>query len=256
VNAQRFKGRHVLVTGGGRGIGRVVAKAFAAEGATLTVASRTTAQTEAVAAEITADGGTCLPVTFDAGVEEDVDRLVATASAANGPVDVLVNCAGAFDLGPTADFSADRARRLLETNVMGTFLVTQRVVPAMIERGGGKVVNFASLLSFTAFPGRAAYAASKGGVLQLTKAWAVEWARHGVNVNAVAPGMIQIETPHPAIAAGRLAEDEIVGRIPAGRRGVPDDIAQPVLFLCSDAADYIHGHTLTVDGGWLVNGYV
>ncbi len=256
MNTPRFKGRHVLVTGGGRGIGRVVAKAFAAEGAAVTVASRTTAQTESVAAEIAADGGTSLAVTCDVGVEDDVDRMVDTAFAAQGPADILINCAGAFDLGPSTTFPADRARQLMRTNVMGTFLVTQRVAPAMLERGAGKIVNFASLLSFTAFPGRAAYAASKGGVIQLTKSFALEWARYGINVNAVAPGMIKVETPHPAVEAGRLAEDDIVGRIPAGRRGAPDDVAQPVLFLCSEAAAYIHGHTLAVDGGWLVNGYV
>lgn len=258
THTQSFQGRHVLVTGGGRGIGRVIALAFAAEGAAVTVASRTTMQVEATAAEIGARGSAAkaLALTCDVATEAHVTQMVDDAVAAQGPVDVLVNCAGAFDLGPSESFPAERARALLETNVLGTFLVTQRVAPAMLERGHGKIVNFASLLSFTAFPQRAAYAASKGGVLQMTRAQALEWAPRGVNVNAVAPGMIQIETPHPAVAEGHLSEDGIVGRIPARRRGTPADIAGPVLFLCSDAAAYIHGQTLAVDGGWLVNGYV
>ncbi|MBS2533109.1 SDR family oxidoreductase [Catenulispora sp. NF23] len=253
---RRFEGRHVLVTGGGRGIGRVIALAFAAEGATVTVASRTADQIAAVAAELAGTGAKALAVTCDVGVETDVTRLIDTAQQARGPVEILVNCAGTFSLGPSTSFATAQVRELLDTNVLGTFLVTRGVAPGMIERGYGKVVNFASLLSFTAFPQRAAYAASKGGVLQLTRAFALEWARHGINVNAVAPGMIQIETPHPAVAAGTLSEDRIVGRIPAARRGRPADVAGPVLFLCSEDAAYIHGHTLAVDGGWLVNGYV
>ncbi|MFD8796314.1 SDR family NAD(P)-dependent oxidoreductase, partial [Streptomyces vinaceus] len=169
-----------------------------------------------------------------------------------GGVDVLVNAAGLFDLGPTTGFSVDAARGLLDTNVIGTFLTCKVFGGRLLEQGHGKVVNFCSLLSYTAFPERAMYAASKGGVLQLTRSLGVEWAARGVNVNAVAPGMIRIETPHPAA----LAEDAIVGRIPARRRGRPQDIVGPVLFLASPEADYINGQTLVVDGGWLSYGYL
>ncbi|MEU7039440.1 glucose 1-dehydrogenase [Streptomyces varsoviensis] len=256
MNEQRFTDRTVLVTGGGRGIGRVLALAFGAEGARVALAARTAEQLHAVAAEAERAGAAALPLVCDVRHEDQVADAVARVEEAYGPVDVLVNCAGAFDMGPTEKFPAERARDLFETNVTGTLLVSQRVAPGMLERARGKIVNFASLLSFTAFPGRAAYAASKGGVLQLTRALALDWAGRGINVNAVAPGMIRIETPHPAVAAGTLRRDDIAARIPAGRPGTPQDVAGAVLFLSSDAADYIHGQALAVDGGWLVNGYV
>jgi NAD(P)-dependent dehydrogenase (short-subunit alcohol dehydrogenase family) len=219
------------------------------------VASRTEDQVRSVAAEIEESGGTAAHRVCDVSRQEQVAALADAVRGEFGRIDVLVNCAGVFDLGPTVDFDPARARELFETNVTGTLLACRAAAPGMLARGRGKIVNFASLLSFTAFPGRAAYAASKGAVLQLTRALALEWAGGGVNVNAVAPGMIEIETPHPAIVSGALEPDAIVRRIPAGRRGRPRDIAGAVLFLCSDDADYIHGQTLVVDGGWLVNGY-
>ncbi|MEV0129715.1 SDR family oxidoreductase [Dactylosporangium sp. NPDC050688] len=254
---QRFAGRHVVVTGGGRGIGRAVALAFAREGARLTIASRTAVQLHQVAGEVQAGGSPrplCVPLDISraeqvrAGVDEIVRR--------NGPVDVLVNCAGVFAMGPSESIDEAELRTVLDTNTVGTMLMCQAVGRSMLDRGSGRIVNFASLLSFTAFPGRAAYAASKGAVLQLTRVLGVEWAGRGVTVNAVAPGMIQIETPHPALAEGDLRGNEFLRRIPIGRRGRPDDITGPVLFLASDEAAYVTGQTLVVDGGWLSYGYL
>jgi NAD(P)-dependent dehydrogenase (short-subunit alcohol dehydrogenase family) len=253
----RFTDRTVLVTGGGRGIGRAVALAFAREGARVAVASRTRDQVERVAAEI-ADTGPhgALALRCDVSRAEDVRAAVDRVTDRWGPVDVLVNCAGLFSMGDSESVPEADARALLETNAMGTLLMSQEVGRGMLDRGRGRIVNFASLLSFTAFPGRAAYAASKGAVLQLTRVLGVEWAAKGVTVNAVAPGMIRVETPHPAVEAGALAEDEIVGRIPMGRRGRPEDITGPVLFLASEDAAYVTGQTLVVDGGWLSYGYL
>ncbi|MER6778102.1 MULTISPECIES: SDR family oxidoreductase [unclassified Streptomyces] len=242
----------VVVTGGGRGIGRAVALGFAERGARVALMARTAAQVESVAAEIEALGAESLALTADVADEHTVERCAEQVDRAFGGVDVLVNAAGLFDLGPTTGFSVDAARGLLDTNVIGTFLTCKVFGRRFLEQGHGKVVNFCSLLSYTAFPERALYAASKGGVLQLTRSLGVEWAARGVNVNAVAPGMIRIETPHPAA----LAEDAIVGRIPARRRGRPQDIVGPVLFLASPEADYINGQTLVVDGGWLSYGYL
>ncbi|MFD8414646.1 MULTISPECIES: SDR family NAD(P)-dependent oxidoreductase [unclassified Streptomyces] len=241
-----------MVTGGGRGIGRAVALGFAERGARVALMARTADQVQSVAAEIEALGADALALPADVGDEEQVQWCAEQVTAAFGGVDVLVNAAGLFDLGPTTGFSVDDARALLDTNVIGTFLTCKVFGRQLLEQGHGKVVNFCSLLSYTAFPERALYAASKGGVLQLTRSLGVEWAARGVNVNAVAPGMIRIETPHPAA----LAEDAIVGRIPARRRGRPQDIVGPVLFLASPEADYINGQTLVVDGGWLSYGYL
>ncbi|CAM5277217.1 SDR family NAD(P)-dependent oxidoreductase [Streptomyces pilosus] len=242
----------VVVTGGGRGIGRAVALGFAAQGASVAVLARTGSQVESVAGEIEELGCESMALAVDVADEAALCEAAERVVGGFGGVDVLVNAAGVFDLGPTAGFPAQSARALLETNVMGTFLACKVFGRHLLDQGHGKIVNFCSLLSYTAFPERALYAASKGGVLQLTRSLGVEWAARNVNVNAVAPGMIRIETPHPAA----LDEDAIVGRIPSGRRGRPADIVGPVLFLASPAADYVNGQTLVVDGGWLSYGYL
>ncbi|HEY2061283.1 MAG TPA: SDR family oxidoreductase [Amycolatopsis sp.] len=242
----------VVVTGGGRGIGRAVALGFAARGAQVAVLARTESQVKSVAEEIDDLGAEGLAVAVDVADETAMGEAAAQVTERFGGLDVLVNAAGVFDLGPTTDFPLDSARNLLDTNVIGTFLACKLFGRQLVEQGHGKIVNFCSLLSYTAFPERALYAASKGGVLQLTRSLGVEWAARNVNVNAVAPGMIRIETPHPAA----LGEDAIVGRIPSRRRGRPADIVGPVLFLASPEADYINGQTLVVDGGWLSYGYL
>jgi 2-dehydro-3-deoxy-D-gluconate 5-dehydrogenase len=246
----------VLVTGGGRGLGRAVALAFADEGARVAVVSRTRSQVEAVAAEIASLGARGLALTGDVSQERQVGELVARVLQDADRIDVLVNCAGSFQMGPSSAFAVGDLRRLLDGNLVGTFLMCREVGRHMLERGQGKIVNVASLLSYTAFPERAGYAASKGGVLALTRVLGVEWAARGVNVNAVAPGMIRVETPHPGVAAGALGEDDIVRRTPAGRRGRPADVVGPVLFLASPDADFIVGQSLVVDGGWLSYGYL
>ncbi|MFI1332810.1 SDR family NAD(P)-dependent oxidoreductase [Streptomyces sp. NPDC020845] len=242
----------VVVTGGGRGIGRAVALGFAARGARVAVLARTESQVKSVAGEIEELGTESVAVAVDVADEAAMGEAAEQVVDRFGGLDVLVNAAGVFDLGPTIGFPVDSARTLLDTNVVGTFLACKIFGRHLLEQGHGKVVNFCSLLSYTAFPERALYAASKGGVLQLTRSLGVEWAPHNVNVNAVAPGMIRIETPHPAA----LDEDAIVGRIPSRRRGRPADIVGPVLFLASPEADYINGQTLVVDGGWLSYGYL
>lgn len=256
MTAGRFAGSVVLVTGGGRGIGRAVALGFAAEGAAVVVCSRTGSQCAEVAEEIRALGARALDLVVDVTRVDDVRSAVQRVVDEFGGIDVCVNCAGVFAMTPAAQTSTEVFRQLVDTNLGGTYTTCREVGAVMLERGRGKIINFASLLSFTAFPGRAGYAASKGGVLQLTKVLGIEWAAAGINVNAVAPGMIRIETPHPEVVAGALTEDAIVTRIPAGRRGVPSDIVGPVLFLASGDADYVHGQTLVVDGGWLSNGYL
>jgi NAD(P)-dependent dehydrogenase (short-subunit alcohol dehydrogenase family) len=252
----RFIGKAALVTGGGRGLGAAIATALAAEGARVGVFARSGEQVEAVAQAIQTAGGTGLAVAGDVRKEVDIHRCIRLLVDHFGPIDILVNCAGVFRMSPSIDADLNELRELLETNLIGTFAMCQAVGQSMLARGSGKIVNFASLLSFIAFPERASYAASKGGVLQLTRVLGVEWASRGVNVNAIAPGMVRIETPHPAIESGVLTEEQITRRIPAARRGKPTDIVGPTLFLLSSDADYIFGQTLVVDGGWLSYGYL
>lgn len=193
----RFKDRTVLVTGGGRGIGRAVALAFAEEGARVAVLSRTTEQVNAVADELRQLGSDALAVSCDVAEPAAVHRAVDQVETAFDSIDILVNAAGVFAMGPTEDFPTATSRALLDTNVLGTLEMCRAVSSGMLRRGDGRIINFASLLSFTAFPGRASYAASKGAVLQLTRSLGIEWAAQGIRVNAIAPGMIKIETPTP-----------------------------------------------------------
>jgi len=251
-----FASRCVLVTGAGRGLGKATALAFAREGASVAVVSRTSGELEAVAAEIRSGGSQAIPIRADVRDTGAVRNAMDACCRELGTPDVVVNCAGIFRMGPSETFDLDDFRTIFETNVLGTFAMCQAAAAVMLPAGRGKIINFASLLSFTAFPQRAAYAASKGAVLQLTRTLGVEWASRGICVNAVAPGMIQIDTPHPAIESNALRREQIDRRVPLGRSGLPDDVVGTTLFLASPAADYICGQTIVVDGGWLSYGYL
>jgi NAD(P)-dependent dehydrogenase (short-subunit alcohol dehydrogenase family) len=252
----RFAGQTAVITGAGRGLGRQVALALAREGARVVVMSRTVAEIEETARLAREAGGTATALAGDVRRADDVARSVERTLDSFGVPSVLINCAGIFQMGASTEFPIAAMEDVLATNVTGTFAMCQAFGRHMVTARAGKIVNFASLLSFTAFPERAAYAASKGAVLQLTRVLGVEWAPAGVNVNAIVPGMIKIETPHPAIASGSLRRADIERRIPRGRSGEPQDIVGPTLFLASAAADYICGQSLVVDGGWLSYGYV
>lgn len=256
MGLQRFAGQKALVTGGGRGLGKAIALALADEGASVAVFSRTASQLAGVVEEARGRGAECRAVAGDARVEADAERAVAETLEAFGRLDVLVNCAGVFSMWPSAEGALDEWRAIIDTNLTGTYLFCRAAGRAMLEAGRGKIINFASLLSFVAFPERAAYAASKGGVLQLTRVLGVEWVARGVNVNAIAPGMISVETPHPLTSQDDSVRQRFRARVPMGRLGRPSDVVGPTLFLASAEADYIAGQTLVVDGGWLAYGYV
>jgi NAD(P)-dependent dehydrogenase (short-subunit alcohol dehydrogenase family) len=251
----RFAGKTALVTGGGRGIGRAIALGLAAEGARVVVFSRSPGQLQEVVERIHEERGTAIAMAGDVRRQEDVDLAVAAAGELGG-LDILINCAGVFSMGPSHSYAGRDWQEVLETNLTGSYLCCQSAGRVMLAAGRGKIVNFASLLSFVGFPERAAYAASKGGVLQLTRVLGVEWARQGVHVNAIAPGMIQVETPHPLQGGDPTLRDRLRSRVPAGRLGRPADVVGPTLFLASEEADYIAGQVLVVDGGWLAYGYL
>lgn len=240
-------GRTALVTGGGRGIGRSLALGLAEAGADLVLLGRTGAQ-NGTAASVEKLGRRVRVVDLDLSDPYGV-RATAECLAAEEQVDVLVNNAGVIDRREAADISPADWAHVLDVNLNSLFFLTQQLAGPMISRGSGKVINVASLLSFQGGLNVASYAATKHAIAGLTRALSNEWAGHGVQVNAIAPGYIITDNTRP------LREDPtrahaITDRIPAGRWGEPDDLVGATVFLASGASDYVTGHVLVVDGGW------
>ena len=236
-----FTGRRVVVTGSSRGIGAAIAHAFAEAGAHVIGIQRLDAETPV--------SGRLQVITADLANAGDVARVIEQVRA-GGAVDVLVNNAGTQAWHDSVDFPLDEFDRIVALNLRVVFQLCQAFGADMVTRGAGKIINLASMTSFIGGYRAPAYAASKGAVAQLTKALCNEWAGRGVNVNAIAPGYIDTELNSPLKAdTARVAE--IARRIPAGRWGDADAVADVALFLASEGARYMHGSVVPVDGGWL-----
>jgi gluconate 5-dehydrogenase len=233
-------GRTALVTGSTRGLGLAFAKALAAAGARVAVNGRSPAGTSEVAASIDRAVAAPFDVTDEGSVGEGV--------AAVGRVDVLVNNAGIVLRKPVLDLAPAEWRAVLEANLTSAYLVSRAVAPGMIERGSGKIVNVCSVMSELARETIAAYTAAKGGLKMLTRAMCSEWARHGIQVNAIGPGYFATDLTE-ALRADREFDAWVRARVPAGRWGTPDDLAGAIVFLASSASDYVNGQILYVDGG-------
>ncbi len=241
-------GRVAVVTGARRGLGRAMALALAAAGAEIVAVSRQPATD--LAADIERSGRRCVALTADLEAPADVDTVIPRALEAMGRVDILVNNAGLVTRAPALEVAPDDWARVLQVNLHALFRLCQDAARNMLPRRRGKIVNVASLMSFEGGILVSPYAASKGAVAQLTKALANEWAPHGINVNAIAPGYMATDLTQ-ALQADPVRNPAILSRIPAARWGRPDDLAGAVVFLASVASDYVHGHLLAVDGGWL-----
>jgi 2-deoxy-D-gluconate 3-dehydrogenase len=250
TNLFRLDGQVALVTGASRGLGAAAAIALADAGADLVLhASRSRA--EATDATIRARAGVrthCLEA--DLSDRHATDALVAGAIAVMGRVDILVNNAGTIRRAAAESFSDEDWDAVIEVNLTSLFRLSRAVGAHMLERGSGRIINVASLLSFQGGIRVPAYAAAKGGVSQLTKALANEWAGRGVNVNAIAPGYMRTDNTK-ALIEDPVRSRQILERIPAGRWGEPQDLGGAVVFLASPASAYVHGHVLVVDGGWM-----
>jgi 2-deoxy-D-gluconate 3-dehydrogenase len=245
----RLDGKVALVTGASAGLGAAVAVALAEAGAD--VAAHGNSRTpDATCDGIRSAGRRGLALRGDLSDRETPRRLVEGVLAEFGRLDILFNNAGTIRRAPAAEYSEEDWDAVIEVNLSSVFRLSQLAGRHMIERGRGKIVNVASLLSFQGGVTVPAYAASKGGVAQLTKALANEWASKGVNVNAIAPGYMRTDNT-AALQKDEARSRQILERIPAGRWGEPEDLAGAAVFLCSAASDYLHGHVLAVDGGWL-----
>jgi 2-dehydro-3-deoxy-D-gluconate 5-dehydrogenase len=243
-------GKRALVTGASRGLGRGMAEALAEAGADVVCASSQKDGALETAKTIREKGRQAWTVSADLADRHAVQRMADDAERAAGSIDVLVNAGGTIARHPAVDFPEDEWDRVLRTNLDAIWLLSQRFGRAMVERASGKIINVASLLSFSGGVTVPAYTASKHAVAGLTKALANEWAKSNVQVNAIAPGYFATDNTR------RLRDDaqrfkEISARIPAERWGNPTDLAGAVVFLASSASNYVNGHVLVVDGGWM-----
>jgi len=243
-----LSGRVALVTGANTGLGQGIALALAGAGADIVAAGRT--DPAATADAVRALGRRFHFLEADLARTAPLASVVTDAVAAFGRLDILVNNAGIIRRADALDVTEDDWDAVVDTNLKSLFFLAQAAARHMLDAGGGKIINVASLLSFQGGVRVPAYAASKSGVAGLTHALANEWAARGVNVNAIAPGYFETNNT-AALRADPVREPQIAARIPAGRWGKPEDLAGAAVFLASAASDYVHGIVLPVDGGWL-----
>jgi NAD(P)-dependent dehydrogenase (short-subunit alcohol dehydrogenase family) len=245
-----LSGKVAIVTGGARGIGVQMAEALAELGAHVVVCGRDADRSEQEAARLSTIGPRALGLRCNVADKEEVEALVARTVEELGSVDIVVNNAGATWGAPAVDMPLEGWQKTIGVNLTGTFLVAQAAGRVMIEQGGGKIINIASTAALASAPAEVmdavAYTASKGGVVALTRDLAVKWARHGINVNALAPGWFPTD-----MSRGLLEQksEGLLARIPLNRFGDSHDLKGPIAFLASPASDFMTGHTLVVDGG-------
>lgn len=243
-----------VVIGGTSGIGLALATGLAQAGANVVPSSRRVERVEAAVAKITKAGGKSLALASDVTDRSSLEALLNATCAEFGKVDILVNCAGLTRRSPTLDVSEDEWNFIIETNLNGTLRACQVFGRKMVERKYGRIINIASLSSFVALYEVAAYAASKAAVASLTKSLAIEWAQHGVCVNALAPGVFITELNEALLKGGSPRSKEFLLRTPMRRFGQVEELVGAAVFLASDAASFVTGHLLAVDGGFLASG--
>jgi 2-deoxy-D-gluconate 3-dehydrogenase len=251
LDAFSLKGRNALVTGSRTGLGAAMALALAEAGAHVVVHARATASSlDDICDAISHTGARAVPAAADIANPQACSDLVDLTVRQLGSIDILINNAGIIRRAPAADYPQNDWTDVIQTNLNSVFRLCQLAGHRMLAQGSGKIINIASLLSFQGGVFVPAYAAAKGAVAQLTKALANEWAPKGINVNAIAPGYMVTKVTE-ALRADPVRSRQLLERIPAGRWGTPQDLAGAAVFLASSASDYMHGHVMVVDGGWM-----
>jgi NAD(P)-dependent dehydrogenase (short-subunit alcohol dehydrogenase family) len=246
----RLDGRRALITGGSKGLGKVMALALAEAGAEVALVSRNLAECQTAAEEVRrATGKKSVALVADVARSPEVERLAREAQDRLGPIDILINNAGINIRGAAQELSEADWDAVIDINLKGPFLLCRARGPAMAARGWGRIINLGSIMSVVALAGRAPYAASKAGILNLTKVLALEWATKGVTVNALCPGPFATEMNRPLLNDPEKYK-AFVSKIPMGRWGEMHEIAGATLFLASDASSFVTGSSLFIDGGW------
>jgi NAD(P)-dependent dehydrogenase (short-subunit alcohol dehydrogenase family) len=247
-----LKGKTALVSGASSGLGKGIALALAEAGADVVAAARNAERLEEVAKEIRGLGRQAWAVQLDVSRSSAFSAQVATIIEQCGQIDILVNAAGMNIRKPILEVTEADWDYLMSVQLKGVFFLSQAVAPYMIKQGRGKIINIASLSSVIGLANISIYCAAKGGIAQLTKAMAVEWAKHGINVNAIGPGYYETPMTRPVFEDPERV-NWMLSRIPFGRTGVPKDLAGAAVYLASDASNYVTGQILYVDGGWLAS---
>lgn len=241
-------GRRALVTGSTQGLGLALARGLAEAGASVVINGRSAAKIDPVVADLNAAGFDAVPLVMDVTDDANVVESLAAFQKEVGSLDILVNNVGIQDRAPLAEMTPEAFRKVIDVNLTSAFVVTRQIAPGMIERSAGKVINVCSLMSDLGRPTTGNYAAAKGGLRMLTRAMAVEWAGHNLQINAIGPGYFATELTRP------LVEDEkfntwICGRTPAGRWGRPEELIGAAVYFASPASSFVNGQILYVDGG-------
>ncbi len=255
-NCKRLEGRVALVTGGGRGIGKAVALAYAREGADVVVAALEQNEVDQAAQEIEAIGRKALAVQADVCQPEQVKAMVDATLDKFGKVEILFNAAGTRAVAPSEELPYEDWERVISANLTGSFLASQAVAKPMMQAGYGKIIMVGSMQAHSGAPYRAAYIASKTGLVGLARGLGVEWAQYGINVNVLSPGYFATDIILHQIKIGQLNLEAIQNRTPMGRIGKMEDLTGPATFLASSESDFMCGQALIIDGGWMAYGFL
>ncbi|MBE0680016.1 MAG: gluconate 5-dehydrogenase [Bacteroidales bacterium] len=247
----RLDGKVALVTGASYGIGMAMAKALAGAGATIVFNDRNPERVTTAMEDYSRDGIDARGYLFDVTDENAVKENIAAITAEVGVIDILVNNAGIIIRVPALEMEVAEFREVIDIDLTGPFIMSKAVAPGMIEKGGGKIINICSMMSELGRETVSAYASAKGGLKMLTRNLACEWAEFNIQVNGIGPGYIATPQTAPLRVDGHPFNSFIIGRTPAARWGTPEDLQGPVVFLASEASDFVNGHILYVDGGIL-----